>query len=396
MEGERRRRRRPQAIAQESETPAVQEAGQEAAPPPRRRGEAQHIQIEYAPQKQQRHDAACKAKQLCRGAVERIGRAWRGIKGKLPARQIAMVVLICIALVSAYQAGSIALRSVRTRQLNEELAQYRMENSAEEIPEPAEQQELNELLTADETEETDAVQEQPVFAEADAQPAAGVQAQDTVVSTRFHQVGGEALPEMVALYEKNRDLVAWIEIADVLDLPVVYRDNTYYLTHDFNKQKSASGTIFLDENHPFREKTQNLLLHGHNMKDGTMFGRLAQYLHDKTYIKNHPFISFDTLWKKEQYVIFAVLSVSLDVKNPQFFNYFTHDTFASDVEFSAYVRQLQLRSSIAIPVDVQPGDALLTLSTCLDENRLVIVARRLRDGETRSELRRLVNTATRQ
>ncbi len=192
------------------------------------------------------------------------------------------------------------------------------------------------------------------------------------------------------------NFVAWIQIPDVLDLPVVYRDNDYYLTRDFSKQKNASGAIFLDVNHPFKEKTQNLLLHGHNMKDGTMFGRLAQYLYDDTYLRNHPFIYFDTLWHKEQYVIVAVLNVSLKPGDARFFNYFTHDTFSSDAEFAMYIRQLQLRSRYAIPIDVQPSDALLTLSTCLEEDRLVIVARRLRENETRSELRTLIRMATKQ
>ena len=209
-------------------------------------------------------------------------------------------------------------------------------------------------------------------------------------------MGGDALPEMEALYNENRDLVAWLNIPEVIDLPVVYKDNSYYLKRDFNKQKNTAGTIFLDENHPFKEKTQNLLLHGHNMKDGTMFGRLTQYIYDRTYIKNHPFINLSTLWRKEQYVIFAVLDVSLDPKNEKFFNYFTHATFSSDAEFTSYIRQLQLRSMFAIPIDVEPSDALLTLSTCLEENRLVIVARRLRPGETRQEMRDRIRTATRQ
>ena len=61
-----------------------------------------------------------------------------------------------------------------------------------------------------------------------------------------------------------------------------------------------------------------------------------------------------------------------------------------------YIRQLQLRSEYAIPIDVEPTDALLTLSTCLDEDRLVIVARRLREDETRSDLRALIRMATKQ
>lgn len=318
-----------------------------------------------------------------------------------------MVLCACVAIVSAWQVGSIVLRSVRTRQLNASLSQQRQ--AAIEAQQVLEE-DTCEALTVFAAEDTPQPgggsqpgSELPLVSEPelDLQPAPEIKMQataapDVVRTTKYRQVGGDALAEMAQLHGQNHDLVAWIQIPDVLDLPVVYRDNSYYLTRDFAKQKNASGTIFLDENHPFKEKTQNLLLHGHNMKDGTMFGRLAQYLTDDTYLRNHPFIHFDTLWQKEQYVIFAVLDVSLKPGDTRFFNYFTHDTFSSDAEFAMYIRQLQLRSNYAIPIDVEPSDALLTLSTCLDDDRLVIVARRLRGDETRSQLRTLIRMATKQ
>lgn len=325
---------------------------------------------------------------------------------KLSARQrqrLISALLLAVALVSLYNIGSILLRTFRTTRLNAQLSERYASMTAqsqedggtpeemvfavydgEETPEP----------TAEPTPEPTmepAVQEEQEEIVPQATPAP-----ELVKTTKFHHMGGDALPEMEALYNENRDLIAWINIPEVIDLPVVYKDNDYYLKRDFYKQKNTAGTIFLDENHPFKEKTQNLLLHGHNMKDGTMFGRLTQYIYDRTYIKNHPFINLSTLWRKEQYVIFAVLDVSLDPKNAAFFNYFTHATFSSDAEFTSYIRQLQLRSMFAIPIDVEPSDALLTLSTCLEENRLVIVARRLRPGETRQDMRNRIHTATRQ
>ena len=127
-----------------------------------------------------------------------------------------------------------------------------------------------------------------------------------------------------------------------------------------------------------------------------MFGRLIQYETDLNYVRWHPFVRFDTLWRQEEYVIFAVLRVSLDVRNKNFFNYFSHATFRTDSEFESYIRQLQLRSIYAIPIDVKPTDALLTMSTCLDEDRLVIVARRVRPGESHTQLREWTNLTTRQ
>lgn len=321
----------------------------------------------------------------------------------------AMAGLICVALVSAYMVLSILWRSISTKRLSESLSERynqlsegaqttqqeesRFEDSAiegelvvfspGETPAPA--------MTA---EETDAAPQAEATDEPAAEPTE--KPKDAVKSTKFHQVGGDALPEMEALYQENRDLIGWLQMEEILDLPVVYKDNEYYLTRDFYKNKSASGTLFLDENHPFRENAQNLLLHGHNMKDGTMFGRLVQYETNLQFLKNNPFIQYSTLWKKEQYVIFAVLHVSLDTRSEDFFNYFTHHTFSSDTQFENYVRSLQNRSVFSIPIDVEPSDALLTLSTCLDDDRLVIVARRLREGESKSTLRHLVQLAARQ
>ena len=449
-EPKRRARRMQQAQPEEQPSAPAEPAMEESAPPRRRRVQQAQEQMETTehpegqkPQSQRRKkpDFGRAAAQAVLGAaallsmagvamvrvIRRIKAACmsrRGANAKTDARQAkrngwhvraevlrlaAMAVCACVAIVSAWQVGGIVLRSIRTKSLNASLAQQRQEiiETQEESEEETEaaftvftpavqvQQDAGTSFEM-EMQSTAELQPEPEPQSDLAKQPVPTAAPDVVKTTKYHQVGGEALPEMAQLHGQNHDLVAWLQIPDVMDLPVVYRDNSYYLTRDFTKQKNASGTVFLDENHPFKEKTQNLLLHGHNMKDGTMFGRLAQYLTDDTYLRNHPIIYFDTLWQKEQYVIFAVLDVSLKPGDTRFFNYFTHDTFASDAEFSMYIRQLQLRSRYAIPIGVEPTDALLTLSTCLDDDRLVIVARRLRADETRSQLRTLIRMATKQ
>lgn len=332
-----------------------------------------------------------------------------------------MAALLCVAVVSTYMTGSILWRSISTKRLNASLSRrYSDMEATGETPEPSMDEEVflttleapddmlgeqNEfevfetLEWADEPAEPswDDPEEPPIEVQETAPtPTATPHPADVVKTTKFHQYGGDALPEMEALYKENRDLVGWLRMEGILDLPVVYKDNSYYLTHDFYKNKSVSGTLFLDVNHPFRDNAQNLLLHGHNMKDGTMFGRLVQYETNLQFLKNNPFIQYSTLWEKEQYVIFAVLHVSLDVTSDEFFNYFTHASFSTDAQFETYVRSLQNRSVFSIPINVEPSDALLTLSTCLDEDRLVIVARRVRDGESKSELRHQVQLAAKQ
>lgn len=60
--------------------------------------------------------------------------------------------------------------------------------------------------------------------------------------------------------------------------------------------------------------------------------------------------------------------------------------FASDADFEAFVASVRERSLYSVPLNVKPTDALLTLSTCVDDDRLVIFARKLRAGETKDEI----------
>ena len=289
-----------------------------------------------------------------------------------------MLALIAVIAVCLIMIGSILLRTARTKKLNAELAAIRAAQIAAQTPVPTM------------PEATPAPTPTP---EPAASPSPSPTAGPVVATTEYHRASGTPLAHMEVLYEQNRDLIGWLEIPGIIDLPVMYKDNSYYLTHDFNKNKSAAGTLFLDQNHRFTERTQNLLLHGHNMKDGTMFGRLVHYLQEIDYYRAHPFVNFDTLWEEEEYVIFAVLRVPLDVSDERFINYFSHPTFTSDEAFDAYVRQLQLSSVYAIPINVKASDALLTLSTCIDADRLVIVCRRVRGDESRSHLRELARAA---
>jgi len=119
------------------------------------------------------------------------------------------------------------------------------------------------------------------------------------------------------------------------------------------------------------------------MTDGTMFGLLIHYQRGG-YIDKHPVIKLSTLWDVERYAVFAVLRTPVDPRKDGFVNYYAHPTFASDADFCAYIDTLRRHALQTADVDVQPGDGLLTLTTCLGDDRLVVVARRLREDEPAS------------
>ena len=314
----------------------------------------------------------------------------------------AQAVLALVVVVALGLSASVIVRSIRTARLNRQLAaMYGVSGD-----------ELQAQIAAPPIES-----DSPAFAAA-AKPASGspygelsamvlpdgtpievpetlqLPAAEVSQTAVFHRTDLDILPELRELTEKNPDTVGWISISGTVHLPVVYRDNTFYLDHDFTGAKNASGTLFLDENSPINADTQNLLIHGHSMNDGSMFGILTHY-RKLDFLRQHPLIAFSTLWEKESYAVFAVMLVSSKTGDANYFNYFSNPTFASDADFNEYIAEVAARSEFAIPVDVQPDDALLTLSTCIDDDRLVLMARRLRPGETRDAVVSAVEEAYR-
>lgn len=233
------------------------------------------------------------------------------------------------------------------------------------------------------------------FAEATLDPDANLATPEPKLKSTYRTLSGEPFSQAKSLYQQNNDLVGWLHIKGVVDLPVVYRDNEFYLTHNFKQKSDKGGALFLDENHPLTEATQNLVIHGHNMHDSSMFGILSSY-HKLNVVKANPFAAFSTMYNQEQYVIFAVLRVNTAVKNSQYFNYIGKPRFKDELAFYNYTGEIKDRSLFSIPIDVQPSDSLLTLATCIQDDRLVVFYRSVRSGETKEQLQALVRQAAEQ
>jgi len=192
----------------------------------------------------------------------------------------------------------------------------------------------------------------------------------------YQYVGTSLLPRMQTLYAKNNDLVAWLNIPGVVNLPVVYRDNSFYVDHDFYGKDSASGTLFLDESHPFRAGTQYLVIHGHNMHDGSMFGIVSHYL-KKDYAQNHEKVYFSTLYREEQYSVCGVLLVSVNPDDDDYVPYAGKAFFRDAEGFMDFVSMLREHALYWNPaVQIVPTDVLLALSTCYEDRRAVVLCRR--------------------
>ena len=198
-----------------------------------------------------------------------------------------------------------------------------------------------------------------------------------------------------ALLAENPETVGFLKIGSIVSLPVVQRenDNSYYLSHSFSGAESTEGTLFLDGLNRLVPEDDCLIVYGHNMHNGTMFGNLRMYL-NRDFFRSSDLISFDTLYENRQYVPFAAFNASMSSDSS---NYFDVRQFIFDeTSFDTFVLKLQSRSEFDVPVDIQYGDRLLLLVTCdysQDDGRFILALRALRDGETAEQMRTLISLA---
>ncbi len=205
---------------------------------------------------------------------------------------------------------------------------------------------------------------------------------------------GELLPGAKKLLEINPDTVGWIRIDGTnVDMPVVQRrkkdGNAYYLDIAFDGSKNKAGTVFLDFRAKLdaKERSDNLVLYGHNQRDKTMFGDLAYYKHSLDYYKEHPVILFSSNYRSDIYKIFACFVTPVEpwqTSDGIIFDYHNYINFDGREEYESFINNAMERTQIITGVDTEYGDKFLTLSTCSNEfepSRFVIIARRVRENE---------------
>lgn len=187
--------------------------------------------------------------------------------------------------------------------------------------------------------------------------------------------------KFAALRDQNSDFIGWISIEDTkLDFPVMYAPNNkdFYLRHDFNKEYSVYGVPYLDEKTTLgaNDQSENLVIYGHNMKTGTIFGCLTGYK-EASYYQQHPYVQFDTVYGDGTYEVFAAFSIDVAADTSFVYNQYVD---MDEETYNAYVDEVISRSDVDTGIRPVYGEQLLTLSTCeysSDNGRYVVVARRV-------------------
>ena len=179
------------------------------------------------------------------------------------------------------------------------------------------------------------------------------------------------------VYEQNSDFVGWITIDDTgINYPVMQTkdDPNFYINHGFDKSYSNYGVPFVQADCEIGE-SDNVIIYGHNMKNGTMFSDLEKYA-DKSFFSEHRYIRFDTLRDYGTYEIFAVFRTVAYSEDG--FKYYGFVNFDDAEDFNGYVEKCKELSLYDTGVSAVYGDKLLTLSTCeytRTNGRFVVVAK---------------------
>lgn len=279
------------------------------------------------------------------------------------------ILLILLSIVFLFLVGFYVKESIRNRQINDKLKTIASEVETEPQTEPetiqneikVSQSNIPETKTELETnletkEETKENLENKVVSK---------EVEHVNVPTTFNkEVSFENL------HNENNDYLFWLYIPKTkIDYPVMMsRDNKDYLHSSFYKEKLYAGTLFIDALSSKRENQDNLIVYGHNMKDGSMFGTLKKWRSEK-YFNEHKFIEIYTETEKRVYLIFAVREVS---SNMDLLHYkldgFTNEEYIQDARNNnIHFREFE---------DQYKNNQIMTLSTCMsnDAKRLIINA----------------------
>ena len=175
------------------------------------------------------------------------------------------------------------------------------------------------------------------------------------------------------LLDINSDFKGWITIPKTeVNYPIVQTiDNSYYLTHNFNKEENDGGSIFIASENKTPLEERNTIIHGHHMKDGSMFASLRNYK-ETSFIDSNKKIYIST---KDEVLVYEIFSVYVEQASSEPYKY----SFASDEEYVNYLKSLNENSYTRIDTkEFTKDDKIITLSTCtyeVEDGRLLVHAR---------------------
>lgn len=197
--------------------------------------------------------------------------------------------------------------------------------------------------------------------------------EEEIEETEVKQKNKKILKQYKKLYNKNQDMWGWIQIKGTeVNYPVMYtpNDSNFYEKRNWKKEKIDVGScIWIDGR--VTENSKNIIIYGHNMRNGSMFGPLKKYK-GKEFYKKHKYIQLDTLYEEQTFEIISVSCVNSNDKC-----IYGDVDLESKEDFSKYVKNVKEKAYYDIKTESTYPDQLITLSTCNGNDRTIVVAKRI-------------------
>ncbi len=195
---------------------------------------------------------------------------------------------------------------------------------------------------------------------------------DLVVVTPAEQMNEAEEPKVTvrdisSVLSANSECVGWLYVdGTIINYPVMHTPYVpeKYLHLNFQGKYSYSGTPFLDAR--CDKDSENLILYGHNMKNGTMFNQLRWY-RSLQHLRDYPIIEYQTADGLKKFTVFAAAQIAPNDKWYSFVDADTEEAYNSRIE---YLKSIDLYESGIKPTYPQK---LITLSTCSGEGRYIVV-----------------------
>ncbi|MED9978855.1 MAG: class B sortase [Bacilli bacterium] len=179
--------------------------------------------------------------------------------------------------------------------------------------------------------------------------------------------------DITELKDKNSDTVGWINVNNTnINYPFVQgKDNSYYLSHSFDKKYNEAGWVFLDYRNSKDLNNKNTILYAHSRLDKTMFGSLSKVLKSSWYNnKDNHIIRLSTDTENTLWQIFSVYKIPEE-------SYYITTNFNTNEEYSKFLNTIKQRSIHNFNTNLDTNDKILTLSTCYSDTERTVVHAKL-------------------
>lgn len=174
--------------------------------------------------------------------------------------------------------------------------------------------------------------------------------------------------DFTELLKINSDTVGWVKVNNTnVNYPFVQtKDNKYYLNHTFDKKNNINGWVFADYRNNMKDLDKNTILYAHDTS-GIMFGGLKKTLKKSWYSNSsNQIITFRTLNGTHQFRIFSIYTIETTTD-------YLATNFHDIEDYQGFLDKLKNRSIYDFGVTPDPSGRILTLSTCHNSNKRLVI-----------------------